>query len=226
MKKFKIKSNERMKISGITLVALIVTIVILLILAGITIMQLNNNGLLKNTKLAKEKYTNSQKEENSVIDDYSNQIDNYEVAGNRRDTITISKEDYQLLKSLFSKNTDQPTVNMMKPNNWQVGVEYNFGDSLYGQRFTGTITINAHTYSSVNLSNDKSINNIISYGGAWTARQTNGNVLILNANEYDGNQESRVVLYPESDGMVLWSKSASSRTNAPYDIWVLYTKSK
>ena len=86
------KKNE-----GITLIALIVTIVILLILSGIVIMQLNNNGLLKNTKIAKEKYTNSQKGENSVIDEYSNQIDSYGVAGNGRDTVTISREEYENL---------------------------------------------------------------------------------------------------------------------------------
>ena len=96
--------------NGITLVALIVTIVILLILAGITIIQLNNSGLLKNTKIAKEKYANSQNDENATIDDYSNQIGNYEVAGNGRDTVTISKEEYEKLKNANNYSTEEKIV--------------------------------------------------------------------------------------------------------------------
>lgn len=47
-----------MKNKGITLIALVITIIILLILAGITIATLTGqNGLLKNAKTAKETYT-------------------------------------------------------------------------------------------------------------------------------------------------------------------------
>ena len=88
------------KRNWITLIALIVTIVILLILVGIAIMQLNNNGLLKNTKISKEKYTNSQKNENSIIDDYSNQIENFTIGiGNERQTSEDFKNKYQRLRS-------------------------------------------------------------------------------------------------------------------------------
>lgn len=49
---------------GITLVALVVTIIILLILAGVTInMVLGQDGLIKKSKIAKEKYENSALEE-------------------------------------------------------------------------------------------------------------------------------------------------------------------
>ena len=95
---------------GITLIALIVTIVILLILSGVAIVQLNNNGLLKNTKTARERYSNSQKVENATIDDYSNQIDNYEVAGNGRDTVTISKEEYENLKNINKYSTNETKI--------------------------------------------------------------------------------------------------------------------
>ena len=46
---------------GITLIALVITIIILLILAGITI--LTNQGLLKNAKEATNRTENAQKEE-------------------------------------------------------------------------------------------------------------------------------------------------------------------
>ena len=43
------------KNKGITLVALVITIIILLILAGISIQAITNTGLFANTKRAKEK---------------------------------------------------------------------------------------------------------------------------------------------------------------------------
>ena len=56
------KSNR-----GITLVALVITIVILLILAGISIQAINNTGLFANAKKAKEKSMEGQlKEEISL----------------------------------------------------------------------------------------------------------------------------------------------------------------
>ncbi len=48
---------------GITLIALVITIIILLILAGITISALTNQGLLKNAKEATNRTANAQKEE-------------------------------------------------------------------------------------------------------------------------------------------------------------------
>ncbi len=50
------------KSKGVTLVALVITIVILLILAGITIQAITNTGLFENTKRAAEesKYANAE----------------------------------------------------------------------------------------------------------------------------------------------------------------------
>ncbi len=106
---------------GITLVALVIMIVILVILAGVTIVQLNNKGLLKNAKLAREKYTNSQKEENTVLDDYLNKIDNLEIAGNGRDTVTIDREEYnQLIKRI--EKLEQSTSNIELDNSNMVDI--------------------------------------------------------------------------------------------------------
>lgn len=41
--------------NGITLIVLVITIVILLILAGITIIQLTGNGIFEKAKFAKER---------------------------------------------------------------------------------------------------------------------------------------------------------------------------
>ncbi len=55
---------------GITLVALVITIVILLILAGISISTLTNTGIFQRAKDAKQKSENSQKEEDKLISEY------------------------------------------------------------------------------------------------------------------------------------------------------------
>ena len=54
------KKNDFNKNQGITLIALIVTIVVLLILAGVSInLVLGNNGVIKKSKEAKEEYNKS-----------------------------------------------------------------------------------------------------------------------------------------------------------------------
>ncbi len=65
------------KSKGITLVALIVTIIILLILAGITISQLTESGLFGKAKLAKDKQENAQLQENQTLTEYEQNIEQY-----------------------------------------------------------------------------------------------------------------------------------------------------
>ena len=57
----KINLNKRNK--GITLVALVITIIILLILAGITISQLTNNGLFEKAKQSQKRYGEAEAKE-------------------------------------------------------------------------------------------------------------------------------------------------------------------
>ena len=80
--------------AGITLIALVITIIVLLILAGITISQLGNSGLFDKAKTAKEVSKNAQNDENDKIAKYSNEIDSY-VDGNR-DDVTIAMTETQL----------------------------------------------------------------------------------------------------------------------------------
>lgn len=46
--------NTKERVEGITLIALIITIILLLILAGITISQLTSNGIFEKTKIEKK----------------------------------------------------------------------------------------------------------------------------------------------------------------------------
>lgn len=62
------------KQKGITLISLVITIIILLILAGISIATLTGNGLFEKAKLAENKTKELQDKENHILQDYENQI--------------------------------------------------------------------------------------------------------------------------------------------------------
>lgn len=71
---------------GITLIALVITIIVLIILAGISIAQINGNGLLEKAKVAEEKEKNAQNIENAYLKDYEDKIEEYISQGSRNDT--------------------------------------------------------------------------------------------------------------------------------------------
>ena len=65
------------KSKGITLIALVITIIILLILAGISISALTNQGLFRNAKEAKNRTENSQKEEQEILNQYEEELNRH-----------------------------------------------------------------------------------------------------------------------------------------------------
>lgn len=68
-----LRKNNR----GITLIALVVTIIVLLILAGISISMLTGqNGILNRASEAKEKNERAQKEEKSILSDFETMMEN------------------------------------------------------------------------------------------------------------------------------------------------------
>ena len=67
----------REKYKGITLVALVITIVILLILAGISISTLTNTGIFQKAKDAKKASENAEVEQNKILDEYESELDKY-----------------------------------------------------------------------------------------------------------------------------------------------------
>ena len=80
--------------TGITLIALIITVIVLLILAGVALnFVIGENGILKHAEFARNKYQNSaEQEENELA-----KIDSY-ISANR-ETVTIDKGEYEQLKA-------------------------------------------------------------------------------------------------------------------------------
>ena len=64
-------------INGVTLVALVITIIILLILAGISIQTITNTSLFDKAKQAKNVTENAQKEENKTLSEYIDKMNEY-----------------------------------------------------------------------------------------------------------------------------------------------------
>lgn len=74
---------------GITLVALVITIVILLILAGISIAALTQTGLFEKANKAEQKSKEKQEEENVTLETYENEMGKY-LEGNSNTEIKLA----------------------------------------------------------------------------------------------------------------------------------------
>ena len=85
-------------IKGITLIALVITIIILIILSAVGIyLSLGENGIFKKAKYATEEYVNEQAREELEIGKMTNELESH--VGGSRETVTIPKEEYEKLKS-------------------------------------------------------------------------------------------------------------------------------
>ena len=65
------------KEQGITLIALVITIIILLILAGISISALTNQGLFKNAKIAQNATERAEEEQGQRLNEYEEELNKY-----------------------------------------------------------------------------------------------------------------------------------------------------
>ena len=71
--------------NGITLVALVITIIILLILATISIQSLTNTGLFKKAQEAKEKTQNATENQAKMLNEYEDELNKY-ISGTVKET--------------------------------------------------------------------------------------------------------------------------------------------
>ena len=72
---------------GITLIALVITIVILLILAGISISALTNTGIFGKVEEAKRTTENEEKEQREILSEYEKELNKYEARNLTNDMI-------------------------------------------------------------------------------------------------------------------------------------------
>ena len=116
---------------GITLVALVITIIILLILAGITIQTLTGTGLFEKAKEAQKEYENAEKLENELLAQYEEQINelggqittNPELPTKPVTNITEAQSEYMLTKKVNSQIEDEYGNSITIPAGFKIKVD-------------------------------------------------------------------------------------------------------
>ena len=81
------KTKEMQK--GITLIALVITIIILLILAGISIMSLTNTGIFGKAQDAKTKSAEAEANQKATLDEYETELNKYGADSNGGNVSTL-----------------------------------------------------------------------------------------------------------------------------------------
>ncbi len=109
---------EKTNNEGITLIALIITIIILLILSGIAISSLGENGLFEKTKLTKNITENSKVLENQTLLEYENQIDELNGSGEKLfeidEHIQVDKKIYiTVIQEMIKQEQEQKIILML-----------------------------------------------------------------------------------------------------------------
>ena len=161
---------------GITLVALVITIIILLVLAGISISALTNIGLFAKAKEAKEKTQNAAIEQNIKLDEYENEMNKYAPKQNENilakkvkvgdyvnyipDTVSNTDSKYKTLISNLTtySGTDKNTTETLKQEKdgenklrWRVlDIDKTTGQVRLISEKTTTSTISLYGYNGYN----------------------------------------------------------------------------
>jgi len=127
--------KKNLKEKGITLVALVVTIIVLLVLAGVTIsLVMNNNGLISRAKLSKEKYEKSAQDEQTELNNAGKFLSNYgEPSVKTVTTADISKK----VVGYKSNNIDLWRVYYVDENYVYIISDTSAGDIVLSDHISG-----------------------------------------------------------------------------------------
>lgn len=101
--------------------ALVVTVIILLILAGISIASLTGNGLFEKAKIAKEKQDNAQIIENTILSDYQKQIGEYTSVDGSRDDSELNFNNYRMCSLIPNMTSDKSPSGVVEANDYLTG---------------------------------------------------------------------------------------------------------
>ncbi len=112
----------RNKDKGITLIALVITIIILLILAGISISALTNQGLFKNAKAAQNATEKVEKEQGQRLNEYEDEINKYLNNANEDEKIGLIADNInkELSKTDNTKLKDEKGNKIVVPAGFKI----------------------------------------------------------------------------------------------------------
>ena len=158
---------------GITLVALVITIIILLILAGISISALTNTGIFQKAKDAKQKSDDAALDQNTKLDEYENELDKYlpQKLADKVNDGTIKIGDYisytpdkvstdGILQELttYSGSTSNTTSTLTQEMDKETGLKWRVLDVKDGKV---RLISDRSTTSTITLSGAKGYNNAV-----------------------------------------------------------------
>lgn len=173
--------------TGITLIALIITIIILLILTGVAInMVLGENGVLNNSKEVTQNYKESQeKEELSLI------FSNYYMA--KAEDESLDLETYL--------NENNATLKEEQDKNYII--EYNRNE----------FTVNKDTNEIIDMQKADGITPIFTVNTKKEVGQTIVEIEVTNFNEFEDKSSINIVAKKDDNNSVVLEKNGSTTAN-------------
>ncbi len=196
------------KNKGITLIALVITIIILLILAGISIASLTGSGLFGRAKESKEKSEQAQIKEEIEMTIMDIQIEEISK-GNNVTLESLAGEDGQLANKLEGITA---ILNDTEINGEYKGYEYTIdsnlkvtvGDPIKGISFYYTLTPKGYTNGNITLT----IN----------AKSTNGSITNIEVNGLTRNEDGTFTITENKEYQVTVTDSAGETRTKPLNI--------
>ena len=164
----KTKKNTR----GITLIALVITIIVLLILAGVTIAVLSGeNGILKRAAEAKEKTKLAQKEEEKTLSNMENILNNAINFNNIKTEDTNPTGAMPTNVTILESDANKGIVIKDKNDNEWVWIEVPKTTVFTGLTIDTTNTLTEQNYTDIK---NKLISYATTYRSSWTDEWYNG----------------------------------------------------
>lgn len=142
-------------------------------------------------------------------------------------TITNTYMTFQYTKTTDTASTALTTpgaYDINFPNTWPANKEIYFGNGLYGYRKTGTITAAKNAPDNTIIMTGLQNGSIINWGCNWI--DADGNQMGAGCYREDTVQSLVQLNKTSLNGQLFFSTNdnTGARTNAPYDVWVTYTK--
>ena len=136
---------------GITLIALVVTIVVLLILAGITIsLVFSDNGIIAKAREASSSYTNAANEEQKLLNDVDKLIEGIAPIKKKEELELEDESKNEALQPFITKwktTTDNESIKLPLMSDGEYDFTVNYGDGSEYQITTYDDTNATHTYA-------------------------------------------------------------------------------
>jgi hypothetical protein len=162
-------------------------------------------------------YLNEQKVPYMIVNKGALVSDNAIGKGEINDDGTLS------ISGELGTGTDGSKVSINRPDKWTPGIEYEFGDGLYGIRITGAFTVNKNTQIIVELT-PFVVNGIVSYGGWWNLGE--GSKMAMQS--ATPGQAYVSWLYERTDDHHIcfgtYTTFDRNLNNGKFDVWVTYSK--